>query len=173
MAAADTVAPDGTIRIDLTIQEVKYVIGDVNYVLREASGLAARKYRQACVTGTEMVIDEAKDTRTVRNLQDSLNVEAFLVSLCLFRVDGNKMSPVSITTIEGWPSRVQKKLFDKAKEISDLTENLTLAQLYKQRDKLLNKIDRMEKENSSNGHVDVDAPEKNSLTATEDGSPSP
>lgn len=87
------------------------------YTLREASGRAAGKYRNACLECTTIGPD-GKPT----GFHNVADVEPLLVSLCLFDENGRN---VPQARIEQWPSRVQKALFNKAKEISDLDEGIS------------------------------------------------
>jgi hypothetical protein len=52
------------------------------------------------------------------------DAEPLLVSLCLYEVnkDGKRLGNVSLPTVLGWPPRVVRALFDRAKQISDLGE---------------------------------------------------
>jgi len=97
---------------DLTPIEIPVRIQGKNYVLREASGDAACRYRNAVLACAQLT-PEGKAV-SVRNLAD---VEPLLVSLCLFDEKGN---PVSVNQVRKWPARVVKALYEKAKEISDL-----------------------------------------------------
>jgi hypothetical protein len=99
----------------LTPIEVAVEIEGKAYTLREASGDAACKYRNAQLERVEMG-PEGKPSR-FHGLAD---LEPLLVSLCLFNDENGKQ--VNINTIRSWPSRILKPLFDKAKEISELGE---------------------------------------------------
>lgn len=94
--------------------QIEVRISGHQYVLKEASGKAAGIYRNACMAA--ITIGPNGKATAMKNLAD---VEPLLVSLCLF--DSNNKA-VPITTISGWPSRIQKALFEKAKEISELSE---------------------------------------------------
>ncbi len=102
------------LKFDLSVIEIPVNIENKKYILREASGAAACSYRNAMIECTQLGPD-GKPTK----LKGIANVEPLLVSLCLFD-DKNKRVPVA--TIQSWPSRIQKTLFDKAKEISELGE---------------------------------------------------
>ncbi len=86
-----------------------------SYVLKEASGEAAAKYRNA-ILGCTRLSPEGK----VSSVQGVASVEALLVASCLYN---DKGSLVQRSVIDKWPSRVVKKLFEKAKEISELDES--------------------------------------------------
>lgn len=91
-----------------------------HYVLREASGRAARIYRNASLAC--IVLGPEGKPATIRNLA---NVEPLLVSLCLWEKPNPDAAAVKPTTqdfVETMPSRLQKGLFAKIKEISDLDE---------------------------------------------------
>lgn len=98
---------------NLELIELPVKVGDTNYTLREAleataviwrnSNMAAATFRDGGISG-------------FRGIADS---EPLLVSLCLFDESGNN---VKLSVVKGWPARVVKKLFEKAKEISELGE---------------------------------------------------
>lgn len=107
---------------DLALIEVPVSIGDKRYLLREASGNVACKYRNALLNCT--VLGPEGKPQTVRNMAD---VEPLLVSLCLFQLleqpDGTvKERPAQLADVRGWPNRIVKALFERAKEISELDE---------------------------------------------------
>lgn len=99
---------------DISLIEVPVKIAGKDYILREASGGAAEKYRDASIAG--MTFTDGKLTR----VEGLAGVESLLVSLCLFN---DKGLPVPLSLIRSWPSRVQKRLFERAKKISDLNES--------------------------------------------------
>jgi hypothetical protein len=121
--------------------EVPVKIAGRNYVLREATGEAAGKYRAASLRGAEITHDDETGQRTIKRLESAADVEPLLVSLCLFDVtDGERT--VSIETVKAWPARVQRALFEKAKEISQLDEADDLAALERQAARLQARIER-------------------------------
>lgn len=99
---------------DLSPIEVPVSIDGRSYILREATGDAACRYRNALLACTQLG-PEGKPS-SVKGMADA---EPLLVSLCLFDDAGK---PVSGPTIRKWPARVLKALFDKATEISQLGE---------------------------------------------------
>lgn len=107
---------------DLTLQEVPVSIGGKRYILREASGEVACRYRNRMLESTEFGGD-GKPMK-VKGMGD---LEPLLVSLCLWEADdaGKPARPVPESVIRAWPSRVVKRLFAKAKAISDLGEEAT------------------------------------------------
>lgn len=123
---------------DLTPIQLKVRIGAQEYILREASGDAACRYRNALLECTEL--DSDGKPKVLRNLA---NTETLLVSLCLFTKDGK---PVPEATIRSWPARIVKRLFEQAKLISELDESTTLDGLRAQREALDERIRQLEKE---------------------------
>lgn len=117
---------------DLALTEIPVTIGEKSYTLREASGDAGCRYRNALLACTQLG-PEGKPSQ-IRGMAD---VEPLLISFCLFDEKGK---PVKGTTIRSWPNRMIKKLFDRAKEISDLDEDEDLDSLIKERDKLDERI---------------------------------
>lgn len=84
------------------------------YVLREATGAVAAKYRNACMACMKLTPDGKS-----AGIQGLADVEPLLVSMCLFTEEG---SSVELSLIKAWPAKVVKKLFETAQEISDLKE---------------------------------------------------
>lgn len=116
---------------DLKIIEVPFKSPDgKRYVLREANGDVAAKYRNTLVKCTKLG-PEGRPS----GMEGIGELEPFLVSLCSFTVDeeptkNNK--PVSASIVRAWPSKMVKKLYAKAKEISELGEDDTIESLEKQ-----------------------------------------
>ena len=105
------------LNFDLPVLEIAVSIGADKYVLREASGDAACRYRNKITScakrvGEEMIVDGP-----------IADAEPLLVSLCLFAVDAAgvvSVQHVSEQTVRAWPLRVVKTLFEKIQEISPL-----------------------------------------------------
>lgn len=99
----------------LEIREVG-VVGPnkVKYVLREANGKAAADHRNA-ILNSVVVGPDGK----VSSLKGMASIEAIFVAACLW--DEHGRNPYS-TVVESWPARVQKELYEKAKELSDFGE---------------------------------------------------
>lgn len=105
---------------DFTLQEEPVKLFGKNYVLREATGAAACKWRNDIFKSTKLGPDGKPVS--VDGLADS---EPNLVSLCLFeRYDDGRGQTrernVPLATIRGWPQRVVKRLFERAKDMSEL-----------------------------------------------------
>jgi len=99
---------------DLTLIEKPVVVAGKAYTLREATGDASCKYRNAVLKCTRIGPDG-----TATALDNLADVEPLLVSLCLVDDQGHH---VHQSIIRSWPSRVVKKLFEVAKNISELGE---------------------------------------------------
>ncbi len=99
---------------DITPIEEKVFVGGEEYLLRETSGDAAVKYDNA-----RLFCYEYRNGELIR-VNNLANLEPLLVSLCLFMVDGK--TNVSEVTVRAWPARVQKALYDRAREISGMNE---------------------------------------------------
>lgn len=108
---------------DPTPIEVPIAIGDKKYILKEADGEASTKYRNhraSCMkfnpeggwTGISGPVNDA---------------EHILISSCLFEIyDQNgeiRRRPVIFEQVKRFPHRIQKALFEKAKEISGLEDD--------------------------------------------------
>jgi hypothetical protein len=105
---------------DVIKTEIPVKFKDKHYVLREASGKAARIYRNASLAC--IVLGPEGKPSMIRNLA---NVEPLLVSLCLWEKpnpEASAVKPVTQDFVETMPSKLQKRLYAKAKEISDLDE---------------------------------------------------
>lgn len=99
---------------DITPIEVEVFVGKEKYILRETSGAARVIYDNA-----RLACYEYQEGKLVK-VHDIANIEVLLVSLCLFMSDG--VTPVSEVTIKMWPGRVYKALYEKAREISGMSE---------------------------------------------------
>lgn len=98
----------------LTPVEVPVTIAGESYTLREATGETAVQYRDAMLACTTLG-PEGKPTI----ISGLAGVEPLLVSLCLYDSIDHL---VPEATIRSWPARIQKALFERAKQISDLDE---------------------------------------------------
>ena len=88
-------------------------IGTGDYTLREATGDAAARYKNSLLRGVEFT--DGKPTKA----GCAGDGDAFLVSLCLFTVNGG---PVSNSKVRSWPDRIVRVLAKKAKELSELED---------------------------------------------------
>ncbi len=103
---------------DLTLIEIPVSVDGKDFILREADGDTAKKYQNALL-GSFTLGPEGKPSK----IAGLANVEPMLVSLCLFPVDANgntSKQHVQESVVGKWPSRVVKKLYEKAKEISEI-----------------------------------------------------
>jgi len=98
--------------------EIPIELSGQKYVLCEADGNAGCAYRNALLKSADIT-----GKGEVGKVRDLANVEPLLVSMTLFQVmPDNSRKPVSEATIRSWPARIVTKLYDKAKEISELDE---------------------------------------------------
>ena len=129
---------------ELNPAEVDVKIGGREYVLREASGDAACKYRNALLKATKL-----GPNGKPQSLDGVADSEPLLVSLCLFEKyrsgDEIKERPAILPQVRGWPSRVQKTLFDRAKKMSGLDESeKTKEQIQEQIKELRKKLEELD-----------------------------
>ena len=118
--------------------EILFIVKGKNYVLREASGETACVFRNAQIACTTMG-PEGKPEK----FEGVADVEPLLVSRCSWeQTSEGKERSVSIAVVKSWPSRVQKKLFNDAKRISELDES-SLEDLIKERDEIVERIKEM------------------------------
>lgn len=156
--------------------EIPVTIGKERYILTEADGDAATRYRSASIRGVEMVIGE-DGSRTSRHLDQIAEVEPVLISRCLYIADpsntdefilrldktGNPDNSylVPITVIKRLPSKMQKMLFERTKEISELSEVEDAPSLEKQIVKLQERLAKLKAKEEET---------KKSSSTTQDGS---
>ena len=138
---------------DLRRWEKEVNIDGQLYVMKEASGAAARQYRAASLAGSEMAFNEDTGERTMRRMQAVASAEPVLVAACLYARkagagDPSKDHPVQQSLIESWPARVQKWLFGQIKEHSDLDEKDDLKAMLKAKARLEKRIAKAEAESS-------------------------
>lgn len=117
---------------DLSLVEIPVNIDGASYVLREASEDAARQYQNAITRCTQL--QDGKVSGISGPLADT---QSMLVSLCLFSADGKR---VPETKVRQWPARVVSRLFDKAKDISELGGDDTEESLQKEADAIQEKL---------------------------------
>lgn len=149
---SDTVdtTPDLIDFSDLAPKQIKVKIKDKSYILLEASGDVAKRYKNACANVHKIVNGRMA---AIGNVAD---IEPKLVSWCLYHAepdgslplnkqgnaDSSKLVPEML--IASWPSRVQRTLFNTIKEISELNETDNLQALKKQRDIINRRIKELE-----------------------------
>ena len=108
---------------DLEIKEEPVITPDgKEFTLREANGKAATDHRNAVMACTIF----GPDGKVV-GVKDLSSVEARLVAACLW--DDKGRNP-AVSLIQSWPARVQKALFEKVKELSDMGEDSPLRDLF-------------------------------------------
>lgn len=150
---------------DLTPIQIPVRYGGHVYLLCEADGEAGTKFRN----WTFAAVRASKEGKEF-GVHGFADREPLLVHLCLFEaedhggelrrkmVDGENgdSHPVRVpeATIRTWPARIVKQLYEKAEEISELTEvRGTLKSLREQRDKLNEHIESMSQQEESLGNA--------------------
>ena len=129
------------------------------YHLVEASADATAKYKSAQARCARFKNGEMNGVDGVGDL------EPYLVSMCLFAInDKGEQSTTSenFSVIRTWPSRIVIKLYDKAREISEIDRDDDLESLLKQRANLDKLIAKLQGED----------PAKNELSSTKEPSAS-
>lgn len=136
---------------DLVPVEIKFKIGKTPYILREADGGAATVWRDVAIKAATMV-----DGKVVA-LSGLAEGEPVLISKCLYYPgpDGNLQLTkdevpdprflVPVYKVKSFPAKVQKKLFEKIKVISDLDEKVTKESLEKSIAESQKKLDALVK----------------------------
>ena len=103
----------------LSIREVPVISPEgTHYTLREANGKTATEHRNAIISSTQFDANGK-----VVGVKDLASVEARFVASCLWDEKGKNPS---VTLVQAWPARVQKALYDKAKELSDFADDMPL-----------------------------------------------
>lgn len=114
--SANGVALANLVFDDITPIEIPVEISGKHYILREATGEAAAKWRSAMLRCTKLGPGGVPES--VTGLAET---ELLLVALCLFEVvEGAANKPVTMTFVANLPYRVTGKLFETAKRISGL-----------------------------------------------------
>lgn len=98
----------------LDLRQTEVTIQGKPYLLREASGGGAARWRGAVIKAARFGSDGK-----VERLDGAADAEIILVNECLVDSSGRR-TPVQI--LQGWPARVVKALFEEAKRISELDE---------------------------------------------------
>ncbi len=130
---------------DLTPVEIPFSLGGKNYVLREATGDAAVQYRNAVAASTQLADGKVS---SIKNMADT---EPFLVSLCVWELlEDGKERAITGARVRSWPARVQRRLFKKIQDVSELDE-ASLQELHKECKELNERIAEMEKDTVKNG----------------------
>lgn len=126
------------------------------YELKEATGDAAVTWHNAMFSKTKLGPDGKPSSMGAMG-----DTEPLLVSLCLFPKDSDRN--VSVVVIRSWPNRIQKSLFEKAKEISDLEEKdeSTIEAIEAKIEELTEKLEKLKAEEEGSA--------KNSQDDTTDG----
>lgn len=135
---------------DLEPIVVPVTIGKKEYELREADEDTAVKYRNASISGVTWGQDGS--ATKMENIGD---VEPLLVSLCLREVvkrEGGTTTyrPVTVQNLLKWKPKVVRKLFETAKEISNLNEEDTEEGLVKQIADLQQRLARLREDKVKN-----------------------
>lgn len=143
---------------DPTPGKVEVVIGNEEYVLKEASGDTAVKYRNMLLRATKMTDGK------VSGIDGMADAEPFLVSACLFRIVDMKGTrtevPVALAAVRAFKDSLLKSLFERVKKISGLDDKETAESLKKKIADLTAKLEVLQR-----GQDDA----KNSPGATMDG----
>lgn len=141
---------------DLSVIELPVKVTGKNYILKEASGDAACKYRNSMLACTKL----GPDGKPV-SVNGIADCEPSLVASCLFEVtEKNTQVPVPLAMIRSWPDRVQKKLAETVKKVSGMeTSEENEETLKKQIGELQEKLDKVveAKEALKNGHSSTTA----------------
>jgi hypothetical protein len=97
----------------ISLITVPVTISGQLYELREASGDASAKYRNAMLACSTL----GPDGKPIR-MDGLADVDFFLLSLCLFNMPANTLVPEC--EIRSWPNRICETLIEELKEISGM-----------------------------------------------------
>lgn len=118
---------------NFTLDRVTFpvTIGKEKYLLVEADSETSETF-QSMIMGS-LTVTQGHDGAAKRiDKIDSgmIKSQSYLVSRCLKKLspgvhpdDPLIEEPVSLATVRGWPNRIVKPLYEKAREISDLRED--------------------------------------------------
>lgn len=140
---------------DLSKIEIPVVGPDgKNYILREAMGGAAARYKNARTKCARFKDGGLSGADGLGNLPE------LLLHLTLFttKEDGtrNPKDTISKPAVAGWPNRVIEELFTEALKISELDDAESLDDLKKQREELDERIAKMEEDSAKNVPSDTE-----------------
>ena len=123
--------------------EIEITYRGTKYMLCEATGDVAARYQNAIFRASRL--DDGK----LVGMDGLADASLILVAGCLFHrdKDGKKGASVSLPTIKAWPNRNTKKLFETARDISDLGDQDTVEGLEKQIVALQKRLDTIRKKN--------------------------
>lgn len=119
---------------DLSEIVIPVSIKGKKYILVEADGDATAKYKNKMLSCSKFA--EGKMT----SVQGMADIEPYLLSLCMFVVRNDRRFPVAEGVVRSWPGKVIKKLYTKAREISELDAEETLESLTEKRAEIDKKI---------------------------------
>lgn len=129
---------------DLEPVEHKFTFREKEYILCEASGDAACKWRNALTQAAKI----GPDGRPVA-LGAVADTEPLLISLCLFEdveeKGQHKRKNVQQSVIRSWPNRLQRRLFDTIQDISELVEKETPESIREKINSLQERLEELEK----------------------------
>ena len=105
--------------LSLEVQQETFTLGDRKFIVREANGKVARKYRATISKGAKW-----KDgVVEVSDLQPLMNMEYMVVAGCCYEIverDGNDVEKsLEEKDVEKWPSRLIKRLYAWIKDNSE------------------------------------------------------
>ncbi len=120
---------------DLTPIRIAMKIKGKWYAVVEASGETVRRYRNCQYKHTKLGAEGKPE-----NIEGFANADSLLASLCLYEAEvveatrevTQLLKQVAESTILQWPGKVQKKIVEVAKRISELDEEETVESLEKQ-----------------------------------------
>jgi len=135
---------------DLTPISIPVTYNKSQYTLREASGDAACRYRNAVMACTVM-----SPEGNIIGVRDVASVEPLLVSLCLYDSQGANVPQEIIRT---WPGRIVRQLFITARDISELSPEETEESLLKQQSEIAARLSILEKGNPAKNAQDPTIP---------------
>lgn len=125
---------------DISLAEMPVKIGPFNYILRAANGDVAAKYKNMA-SSLYRVNQDTKETF----ITGAGDLEPYLVSLCLFKVLGiDQYETVHIAHVKNFPAKTVTKLFNAAKKLGGLEEDVSIDALKKARAELDKQIAKLE-----------------------------
>lgn len=102
------------ISIDVSIEGKEYKLYEVN-------GPAMDIYNKALMSNSQY---DTQSEKAMISMSGMVGIESPMLAQCLYKqLDGGKEASVQQKTIQSWPARIRRQLYDRLLEISDLSSD--------------------------------------------------
>ncbi len=120
--------------------------GGKTLIVKEATGEAARQYRQASVLANQWAIDDDRSIRKLASPGEIIDLEPLLIALCTYDEAGNRVTKTWVMSLH---PAIQSKLFAIVRSLNtwlDGDEEADLKELKERRARIDRLIAKMEAE---------------------------